>query len=257
MIGASLLLLALALDGRLGLIDSALLFGLLLAYTVFLVRQSRAETQAARDEYAAESKPQRARRLGRAAAGATGADRRRPGPAGARLRLAGVLGHRLCQGAGRQRPGHRPDHRRRRHVDARGGHIDHGRDQGRARHRRRQRGRQQHLQHPWLPGHLGSGGWPDGAGDTAVGAELRPLGDDRRGAGLPAGVPDRARDRALGRRRVPAVLRGLRRLPDPGGATARRTGQLLQRDAQLRDPDHRGHAGGDVAASGARRRPSR
>ena len=57
MIGASLLLLALALDGRLGLSDSALLFGLLLAYTVFLVRQSRAETQAARDEFAAESKP--------------------------------------------------------------------------------------------------------------------------------------------------------------------------------------------------------
>ncbi len=57
MIGASLLLLALSLDGRLGLGDSALLFALLLAYTVFLVRQSRAETQAARDEFAAEAKP--------------------------------------------------------------------------------------------------------------------------------------------------------------------------------------------------------
>jgi cation:H+ antiporter len=57
MVGASLLLLALTLDGTLGLVDSALLFGLLLAYTVFLVRQSRAETQAARDEFAAESKP--------------------------------------------------------------------------------------------------------------------------------------------------------------------------------------------------------
>src|SRR5512139_496937 len=39
MIGASLLLLALSLDGRLGTVDAALLFGLLLAYTVFLVRQ--------------------------------------------------------------------------------------------------------------------------------------------------------------------------------------------------------------------------
>jgi cation:H+ antiporter len=57
MVGASLLLLALTLDGTLGLLDSVMLFGLLLAYTVFLVRQSRAETHAARDEYAAESKP--------------------------------------------------------------------------------------------------------------------------------------------------------------------------------------------------------
>jgi len=57
MIGASLLLLVLSLDGRLGTFDAALLFGLLLAYTVFLVRQSRRETQAARDEFAAEVKP--------------------------------------------------------------------------------------------------------------------------------------------------------------------------------------------------------
>jgi len=57
MVGASLLLLALSLDGTLGWFDSALLFGLLLAYTVFLVRQSRAETQAARDEFAAEARP--------------------------------------------------------------------------------------------------------------------------------------------------------------------------------------------------------
>jgi cation:H+ antiporter len=53
MIGASLLLMALGLDGRLGLGDGVLLFGLLLAYTVFLVLQSRAQTQAAKDEYAA------------------------------------------------------------------------------------------------------------------------------------------------------------------------------------------------------------
>ena len=57
MIGASLLLLALSLDGRLGPVDAALLLGLLLAYTVFLVRQSRRETQAAQDEFAAESVP--------------------------------------------------------------------------------------------------------------------------------------------------------------------------------------------------------
>jgi cation:H+ antiporter len=57
MIGASLLLLVLSLDGRLGRYDAALLFGLLLAYTVFLVRQSRRETQAAQDEFAAEAHP--------------------------------------------------------------------------------------------------------------------------------------------------------------------------------------------------------
>ncbi len=57
MIGASLLLLALGLDGRLDLWDGALLLSLLLAYTVFLVLQSRRETQAARDEYAQENKP--------------------------------------------------------------------------------------------------------------------------------------------------------------------------------------------------------
>ena len=57
MLGASLLLLALGLDGKLSLLDSALLFALLVVYTVFLVIQSRRETQAAKDEYAAEVKP--------------------------------------------------------------------------------------------------------------------------------------------------------------------------------------------------------
>ena len=54
MIGASLLLLALGLDGRVSFYDGALLFALLVAYTVFLVVQSRRETQAAQDEYAQE-----------------------------------------------------------------------------------------------------------------------------------------------------------------------------------------------------------
>lgn len=57
MIGASLLLLALGLDGRLSFLDGGMLFALLLAYTVFLVVQSRRETQAARDEYAGEVRP--------------------------------------------------------------------------------------------------------------------------------------------------------------------------------------------------------
>jgi cation:H+ antiporter len=54
MLGTSLLLLALTLDGQLSFAEGALLFALLVAYSVFLVRQSRAETQAAREEYASE-----------------------------------------------------------------------------------------------------------------------------------------------------------------------------------------------------------
>ena len=53
LIGASLLLLVLSLDGRLGLLDGALFFGLLVAYTVFLIVQSRRETRAAHDAHAA------------------------------------------------------------------------------------------------------------------------------------------------------------------------------------------------------------
>jgi len=54
MVGASVLLLALALDGGISRLDGALLFGLLVAYTAFLIRQSRKETQSTKDEYAAE-----------------------------------------------------------------------------------------------------------------------------------------------------------------------------------------------------------
>lgn len=57
MIGASLLLLALGLDGRLSAIDGGILFVLLASYTVFLIVQSRRETQAAKDEFAREIKP--------------------------------------------------------------------------------------------------------------------------------------------------------------------------------------------------------
>jgi cation:H+ antiporter len=57
MIGASLLLLALGLDGKLSLWDGGLLFALLVAYTAFLVLQSRRESKAAQDEYAQENVP--------------------------------------------------------------------------------------------------------------------------------------------------------------------------------------------------------
>jgi cation:H+ antiporter len=57
MIGASLLLLALGLDARVSFLDAGFLFVLLVAYTVFLIVQSRRETQAARDAYADEIRP--------------------------------------------------------------------------------------------------------------------------------------------------------------------------------------------------------
>lgn len=49
LIGATVLLLVLSLDGRLGMLEAGLFLGLLLAYTGFLVVQSRRETQAQAD----------------------------------------------------------------------------------------------------------------------------------------------------------------------------------------------------------------
>ncbi|MHB8949749.1 MAG: calcium/sodium antiporter [Rhodoferax sp.] len=57
MLGASLLLLLLSLDGNLSWNDGLLLLILLAAYTVFLVVQSRRESQVARDEYTQEFAP--------------------------------------------------------------------------------------------------------------------------------------------------------------------------------------------------------
>lgn len=54
MIGVSVLLLIMALDGRIGGFDGLLLFVGVLAYTVFALRQSRKESGAVRTEYAQE-----------------------------------------------------------------------------------------------------------------------------------------------------------------------------------------------------------
>jgi len=56
MVGVSLLLWALAADGGIGRWDGALLFLLILGYTFLIIRQSRQETAAVREEYA-ESMP--------------------------------------------------------------------------------------------------------------------------------------------------------------------------------------------------------
>jgi cation:H+ antiporter len=57
MIGATVLLCVLILDGRLSMFEGALLFGLLLVYTTFVIRQSRRETKAAQADYDAEVQP--------------------------------------------------------------------------------------------------------------------------------------------------------------------------------------------------------
>jgi cation:H+ antiporter len=57
MLGASLMLLVLSLDASLSMNDGLLLLVSLVAYTVFLVLQSRREGKAAQDEYAQEFSP--------------------------------------------------------------------------------------------------------------------------------------------------------------------------------------------------------
>jgi cation:H+ antiporter len=54
MIGVSLLLFALALDRGIGRVDGLIFIGLLVVYTVFLVRQSRAANKALKDEASSE-----------------------------------------------------------------------------------------------------------------------------------------------------------------------------------------------------------
>jgi cation:H+ antiporter len=54
MIGATLLVAVMALDGGISRIEAGLLFALVIAYTVFLVVQSRRASQAVEDEFASE-----------------------------------------------------------------------------------------------------------------------------------------------------------------------------------------------------------
>ncbi|MCK6407887.1 calcium/sodium antiporter [Thauera sp.] len=51
MIGASALLVVMALDGNIGLVESIVLFALVIAYTLFLVVQSRRASKAVQDEF--------------------------------------------------------------------------------------------------------------------------------------------------------------------------------------------------------------
>ncbi|HRP96885.1 MAG TPA: calcium/sodium antiporter [Rhodocyclaceae bacterium] len=57
MIGASLLMVVMALDGTIGRFESAVLFVLVLGYTAFLIRQSRRAARETVDEFSAEMPP--------------------------------------------------------------------------------------------------------------------------------------------------------------------------------------------------------
>jgi cation:H+ antiporter len=57
MIGASLLLVAMAVDGGISRLDAALLLGLLVAYTVYLVVQSRRQSRETAEEFEREMPP--------------------------------------------------------------------------------------------------------------------------------------------------------------------------------------------------------
>ena len=102
MIGASLLLLVLGMDHTLGLVDAALLFALLIVYTVYLVRQSRRQS--------CHGPGRVCGRLRSGAAGAwdarmpvqLGLIARRTRRAGLRLGVAGDRVGQFCQGDGRQ-----------------------------------------------------------------------------------------------------------------------------------------------------------
>jgi cation:H+ antiporter len=56
LVGACLLLFILSLDGKISFTESLLLLGTLVAYTVFLIIQSRKETREVQEEYAKENK---------------------------------------------------------------------------------------------------------------------------------------------------------------------------------------------------------
>ena len=102
MIGASLLLLVLGLDHTLGFADAALLFALLIVYTVYLVRQSRRQTSMAAGGVRGRLQSSAGRSLGFQDAGATCAHHRRTRCAGLRLGVAGDSVGQFRQGDGCQ-----------------------------------------------------------------------------------------------------------------------------------------------------------
>ena len=123
MIGGAVLLIVLGLDGSLGLFDGSLLLGLLMAYTAFLVRQSRAGRPRPVPTGTPTLQLRPRRGGGTPAAGTARSDRRRAGAARAGIGLAGAGGGHLRACTRSVGGDHRPDHRRLGHFAAGGGGI--------------------------------------------------------------------------------------------------------------------------------------
>ena len=159
MIGASLLVLVLALDGTLGLLDGALLFGLLLAYTGFLVVQSRRASREAQAEFDAGRSPAEPLPAPGTRACRYNSHSSRQGWHCWCWARTGWCRQRFSSpNRWGERPGDRPDHCGGGHIDARGGHVHHGGPQRQAGHCRGQRGGQQRLQSAGLSGPVGRTG---------------------------------------------------------------------------------------------------
>ncbi len=137
MIGASLLLLVLMLDARVGRVDAAILLTLLVVYTVILVRQSRAETLETREVYSEAVEHEDA--LGSPLGGAAAVYHRRARGADCRRQMARRFVGRACARGRRQRSRRRPHGHRGGYIDAGTRHLDRRCHQRRARHRDRQR----------------------------------------------------------------------------------------------------------------------
>lgn len=230
MLGVSLLLLALALDGNLSFLDGGLLFTLLLAYTVFLVVQSRREIQAAEAEFADAIQPVEAgawdshwvAQISLIAAGLValvfGSDYLVQASVifakamdvsdlviGLTIVAAGTSMPEVATSLTAAIKGER---------DIAVGNVVGSNTFN-------------------ILGCLGLSGLVSGDLGLAMAPSL--LAFDiwvmlAVALALPAGFHDRPRDRALGRRSLPRLLRRLRGLPDLGGAAIRRTAGLLWRD---------------------------
>ena len=80
MVGTSVLMLLMALDGRISRLDGGVLVALIVLYTLFIVRQARRERAASREAAAAEGREDlRCRRVRRRAAGPSTSPTSRPG----------------------------------------------------------------------------------------------------------------------------------------------------------------------------------
>ena len=246
LIGASLLLLLLSLDGRLGLLDGRMFFALLLAYTGFLIVQSRRETRAAQDAHAAPNDYEA--ELQPAAQGAwdsrlwvqlllivAGSDwlvtasvvfAKTLGVSdvviGLTIVAAGTSMPEVATSLAAAFKGERD--------------IAVGNAVGSS--------TLKILGCLGLPGAVGAASGQRGPHGAQLGAGVRHMGDAGGGPGQPAHLPVGTRDRPLGSGRVPGLLRSLLHLHHHVGAGARSAAHLLRGDDGVCDSAHGDHARG-------------